>query len=558
MSEVKRGEPLILTIKLRDEYTDSAKRISRYSQEMKKSLKLDDLDSKKLREYGRALDSVQSKLSGIKSKKFDISVKTHVSALDKLTSKAKQIFADRRNLKAAKKEAKELERELRKTTGKKHKIRIGVNKSEVSQASSMFSALGRKAIKLGIGAAAVAGAKTLWDAGTELEKQKISMTHFLGGDRAKSDRYLSALRKEANATPFGTGEVIQAGTRAIQITDGDTKGALSLVRIAEDMAALTPGKTISDAMEALADMRMGEMERMKEFGFKGSKELFDAAGGDILKMKSATGKTLKELFEGGASKLSKSAGGKWSTVRGNIQSGIADAGLKFLDKLAPALSKLVPISEKIGAELPRAFDKLSPVLDIVGAVGKNVLIPAFTLVGGVTKNLLLPALNLVGNVAKVTVVPILNTLGGALNGVVGAVNWFGEVIGSVVDKISGAIGFLSGDKSSEYPGRKYVHNPRLRVGSNASGTLSWGGGLTRINELGSEIIDLPQGSRIYPADKSRQMMEREFSDGEKSITINNYNTFNTNTGGSIEEGLLAQLITKILLKLIREGAFNHA
>ena len=54
-----------------------------------------------------------------------------------------------------------------------------------------------------------------------------------------------------------------------------------------------------------------------------------------------------------------------------------------------------------------------------------------------------------------------------------------------------------------------------RVGSNATGTTYFGGGLTYINEHGAEIIDLPQDSRIYPADKSAKMME-----SKPSVTVN--------------------------------------
>jgi len=39
----------------------------------------------------------------------------------------------------------------------------------------------------------------------------------------------------------------------------------------------------------------------------------------------------------------------------------------------------------------------------------------------------------------------------------------------------------------------------------ATGTTYFGGGYTRINEHGGEIIDLPTGARIYPADKSDKM-----------------------------------------------------
>ena len=43
------------------------------------------------------------------------------------------------------------------------------------------------------------------------------------------------------------------------------------------------------------------------------------------------------------------------------------------------------------------------------------------------------------------------------------------------------------------------------IGHNASGTDNWRGGLTSINELGGEIVDLPSGSRIIPHDVSMAM-----------------------------------------------------
>jgi hypothetical protein len=44
------------------------------------------------------------------------------------------------------------------------------------------------------------------------------------------------------------------------------------------------------------------------------------------------------------------------------------------------------------------------------------------------------------------------------------------------------------------------------VGHNAAGTDNWRGGPTWVNERGGEIIDLPSGSRVIPADKSAAIM----------------------------------------------------
>jgi len=43
------------------------------------------------------------------------------------------------------------------------------------------------------------------------------------------------------------------------------------------------------------------------------------------------------------------------------------------------------------------------------------------------------------------------------------------------------------------------------IGKNAAGTDNWRGGLTSINEVGGEIIDLPSGSRVIPHDVSMEM-----------------------------------------------------
>ena len=45
---------------------------------------------------------------------------------------------------------------------------------------------------------------------------------------------------------------------------------MNLVTLAEDMAAASGGTaSIMDAIEALGDLKVGETERLKSFGFKG-------------------------------------------------------------------------------------------------------------------------------------------------------------------------------------------------------------------------------------------------------------------------------------------------
>lgn len=264
-------------------------------------LKIKDVKSKKVR---KDLQSLQSDLKRISGKNYQVKItakegfnlkrikgslaslgaETKGKAIDfgsSIKSKAIKIKADYTALKRAKAEAKNLSKEL----GKGKKVSITADGSAIgivskvkdklsslknfrlgdifgkmkSGASGLLTTVGKLGASLGLlggatlGAGAVAGVGSMVSQASGLEQQKVSMTHFLGGDEKASNAYIKKLRKNANATPFETGEVLSAGTRAVQIAGGDTKKGMKLVGLAEDMAALNPGKTISDAMEALAD-----------------------------------------------------------------------------------------------------------------------------------------------------------------------------------------------------------------------------------------------------------------------------------------------------------------
>ncbi len=224
--------------------------------------------------------------------------------------------------------------------------------------SSKLSALKGIATGISIGGVGVAaGAGFALNSGAQLEQQQISMEHFIGinnKDKSATDvknisgNYLKDLRENSNATPFGTSEVIGAGTRALGVTGGNTKDAMDLVKVAEDMAALTPGKTVSDAMEALADAKNGEMERLKEFNAKVSAEDYSKLG-----FKGVVDTRLKSQFEGGAAKLSTSGAGLASTVKGKLGSSIQDTGLKMLEKLKPAMTSVIGMIDKYSPQMEK-------------------------------------------------------------------------------------------------------------------------------------------------------------------------------------------------------------
>lgn len=80
--------------------------------------------------------------------------------------------------------------------------------------------------------------------------------------------------------------------------------------------------------------------------------------------------------------------------------------------------------------------------------------------------------------------------------------------------VTGALGG-GGPKPSSLP-----QSPANRAGlrGHAAGTTYWRGGAGTVNEQGKEIIDLPDGSRVYPAAQSRRMM----AGGGGGTTVNIY------------------------------------
>lgn len=202
------------------------------------------------------------------------------------------------------------------------------------------------------GAAALGGLASGVKGAASQEQNAVSMAHFIGlsngqGSNAKvtqkaTQDYMIQLNKMANKTPFSNAEVMDAGRRAVNVTGGDTKAAMNLTKLAGNMAALNPGKSVMDAMEALADLKVGETERMKEFGFKISAHDIKKAGGAeaYFKNQTAGNGAIGKTFTGGADKISKTASGQWSTFTGNAQASLAKFGAKILPALTNSLGSI--------------------------------------------------------------------------------------------------------------------------------------------------------------------------------------------------------------------------
>lgn len=92
---------------------------------------------------------------------------------------------------------------------------------------------------------------------------------------------------------------------------------------------------------------------------------------------------------------------------------------------------------------------------------------------------------------------------GIVGGIVSLLKGF---INSFIYAINGLIGGLNGIKIPDWVpgvGGKALNIPLIPA--LARGTDNWRGGIVQVHERGGEILDLPQGTRIYPHDVSMQM-----------------------------------------------------
>lgn len=348
---------------------------------------------------------------------------------------------------------------------------------------------------LAAGAAATAGAYKAITGAASLEQDKLSIAHFIGYGNtkkheqgkesllskddinAKTDAYVNRLRDHANATPFATGEIIEAGRRAVTIMTGDTGEAEKLVKIASDMAALNPGRSVMDAMEALGDLKMGETARLKNFGLKISNEEIAAlvGKGSVSEMneeeldrayKQIMDNKLTTMFGGGSAKLSETAAGKWSTVMGKLQSSLTDIGTMFLPFISTALSGLIDKMDAVAPKVLSFFegivankDKLQPLADVFksvfGGIGSVVTmfvdsaVAQWPRIQKALEPVIATFQNLFGNVGQGmpamqnVISGVMNTVAVVIEALAPVVSFVSELIVKMMGAVASRIGVVS-------------------------------------------------------------------------------------------------------------------
>lgn len=132
----------------------------------------------------------------------------------------------------------------------------------------------------------------------------------------------------------------------------------------------------------------------------------------------------------------------------------------------------------------------------------------------------------------------------------GVVNWFETNVFSPIRQK-----YIELKNSAPSPVQSVLSFVDGGIGKNATGTMNWTGGLTEINERGGEIVDLPTGSRIYPAQTTERIIQRELTKntsnaGDSNVTITG-NTFIVRNEQDIDE------IAYRLMSIMRQVNANY-
>lgn len=188
---------------------------------------------------------------------------------------------------------------------------------------------------------------------------------------------ISQLKSQINEAPFLPSDFMSAGRKAVNITNGNTKEGMDLVKLSENMAALNPGKSLMDAMNALSDLKKGETKSMDGFGVNISQNDISKSGGidNYFKTQINDKGSLGKAFAGGASNQSKTALGQWNIVKNNLKSMEESIGEAFL----PAISKvLIPINNSLDKiSKSKAFANLKKDLMDFANAGANKVVKFF-------------------------------------------------------------------------------------------------------------------------------------------------------------------------------------
>ncbi|MEM1347992.1 MAG: hypothetical protein AAGI01_05490, partial [Myxococcota bacterium] len=210
-----------------------------------------------------------------------------------------------------------------------------------------------------LGAGALGAGKTFVDltigSNAQLETQLVTFRTMIG-DARKADELMRRINRYAASTPFAQADLIEGSKRLLRLTGANIGQNEKLLRLASQMAAVNPSKSISDAAEAILDAEGLEFERLKEFGLKLKKQ-------DIARAKKRgekIGQTALRAVEDAVRKqtggrdvvgaLSQTLTGKLSTARDQFRATMRKVGEPAFEVLKKGFDEVNAEFAKLGKD----------------------------------------------------------------------------------------------------------------------------------------------------------------------------------------------------------------
>ena len=146
---------------------------------------------------------------------------------------------------------------------------------------------------------------------------------------------------------------------------------------------------------------------------------------------------------------------------------------------------------------------------------------------------------------------VVNIFKGIFEGITGICR---SVMNGIIGFINGAISGinkLGSFKMPEWLGGAQVGINLPTIPMLYKGTDNWQGGTAMIHDRGAEIVDLPQGSRVYPHDES---IKKAFNDGKSSAGVSGVNITISNM--TVRKQSDINEIASALYNKLKKQAFN--
>ena len=227
---------------------------------------------------------------------------------------------------------------------------------------------------------------------------------------------------------------------------------------------------------------------------------------------------LSAQFDQGFATAVKKAGQAFNWVQEN-----GDTIISVLKTIGAAwgIAKVIQFTGSVVSAGITIFNFGKTVMALVSAN------PIVLLIGGAIAavTLLIANWDKVKSAASQLWAKIKETFGGIKDSIVGAFNSAKDAVGSFFSWIGDKLSWLDNKVESipilgsVYKGGKALVGGAADfigglIGGNALGTSYWKGGVTRVNERGGEILNLPSGTQIIPHDVSARMA------GGPQVTVN--------------------------------------